>query len=125
VLWSKEGVELTLLGGQVRQGSPDLVGPATEILLENLTADVAMLGSDGIDPERGSFAGDLATARVAKQMARSAKSRIVLTDSDKLGRPGAARYLAIPDIDELITDRNADPKVLRRLRSRGVRVTVV
>ena len=124
-LWGSERVELTLVGGRVRRGSPDLVGPGAEVMLDRLTADIAFLGSDGIDPARGSFAADVEAARVAERMVANARHIVVLADSSKLGLPGAARYARIEQIDELVTDRNAERGLVRELRSRGVRVTLV
>ncbi len=124
-LWGRQHIELMLLGGRVRQGSPDLVGPAIEAMLERLTADLAILGSEGIDPARGSFAGDLEAARVAERMAACARRVIVVADHSKLGLAGPVRYLRINQIDEIITDRGAPRSILTALRARGVTVTTV
>ena len=124
-LWGRGNLErLLLLGGQVRPGSPDLVGPGTEVMLEKLTADIAFLGSDGIDPARGSFAADFESARVAERMIASAKRIVVAADHSKLGNSSTARYAAIEDLDEVITDRQADEKIVAALRERGVTVTL-
>ncbi|HHH76411.1 MAG TPA: hypothetical protein ENL03_05240, partial [Phycisphaerae bacterium] len=66
-LWGQDNIDLHLLGGQVRRGSPDLVGPYSEAMLDRLTADVAFLGTEGLDPERGSFAADRETARISEK----------------------------------------------------------
>jgi len=121
-LWGRAGIELMLAGGQVRPGSPDLVGPMTEIMLDRFTADVAFLGSDGIDADRGCFAGDAEAARVCQKMAAGARRVVVVADSCKLGSAGAVRFLNIADIHELITDKAADGSFVRGLRRKGVRV---
>jgi DeoR/GlpR family transcriptional regulator of sugar metabolism len=124
-LWAQKQIDLVLVGGRVRRGSPDLVGPGTELMLDRLTAEVAFVGSDGIDPERGSFAGDMETARVAERMAANARRAVVVADSSKLGRPGAVSYMDIEQMQELITDRGADGAAVAALRDRGVNVTLV
>lgn len=124
-LWTCRPIELMLLGGRVRGTSPDLVGPGVELMLERLTADVALLGADGIDPNRGCFTIDVEAARVAEQMAASARRVIVVADSSKLGTPAPVRYLKLKEIDELITDKRADPAVLKRIRRQGVKITTV
>ncbi len=123
-LWGREQIELMLLGGRVRPGSPDLAGPATEDMLEKITADVAFLGSEGIDPRRGAFAGDFEAARVATRMAESARRVIIVADASKLGQAGDVRYLSTEKMQELITDRAAPKAVVASLRRRGVRVTL-
>jgi DeoR/GlpR family transcriptional regulator of sugar metabolism len=124
-LWGRQEVDLILVGGRVRRGSPDLVGPGTELMLDRLTADIAFVGSDGIDPERGSFAGDMETARVAERMAANARRVVVVADSSKLGSAGGARYVATEGIDELITDSEAGAEAVEALKDRGVKVTLV
>ncbi len=124
VLWGRPNVELHLLGGRVRQGSPDLVGSGTELLLDRLTADLAFVGSEGLDPARGSYAEDPEAARVTERMAANARRVVVVADASKLGHAGPARCLAIADLHELITDRGADRKVLAALRARGIAVSV-
>jgi DeoR family fructose operon transcriptional repressor len=124
-LWGRGRIELVLLGGKVRQGSPDLVGAGTEAMVEKFTADVAFVGSDGIDPERGCFAGDIDVSRVTERMIACARRAIVVADHAKLGAAGAVKYAAIGDLDELITDRGADAVVLAALRRKGLTVTAV
>jgi DeoR/GlpR family transcriptional regulator of sugar metabolism len=124
-LWGCESIELMLLGGRVRRGSPDLVGPGVELMLEKLTGDIAFLGADAIDPERGCFAADIDTARVAERMAASARRVVVVADSSKLGQAGPARFLRVREMDELITDRAVPPSVVTALRGKGVKVTPV
>jgi DeoR family fructose operon transcriptional repressor len=123
-LWGSESVDLMLLGGRVRRGSPDLAGPPTEIMLERLTADIAFVGSDGLDPDRGVFAVDLESARVAERMVASARRVIVVTDSSKLGTASNVRYAVLEDVDELITDDRAPAKMLAAIRRRNVDVAI-
>ncbi len=124
-LWANPNIELRLLGGRVRRGSPDLAGPETEATLDRLTADIAFVGSEGVDPERGSFADDHEVARIAEGMARNARRVVVVADSTKLGRAGAVRYLDIDEMAELITDTDADRRQLSCLWSSNVKVTDV
>ena len=124
-LWGHPSIRLSLLGGDVRRGSPDLAGPLTEWMLDKLSADVAFLGSDGIDPQRGCFAAGIESARVAERMAASARRVVVVADGSKLGLAGAARYLKIEQVDELITDKNAPKKIVADLRRRGLAMTLV
>jgi len=124
-LWASEPIDLMLLGGRVRRASPDLIGPDVELMLDRLSADVAILGADGIDPDRGCFAVDLEAGRVAERMAASARRVIVVADSTKFNRPAPVRYLQTADMDELVTDKAAPGKALATLRRKGVKVTTV
>jgi len=125
ILWGRPPVELILLGGRVRQGSPDLVGPGTEVMLDKLGADIAFVGSEGLDPALGSYAEDPEAARVTRRMAADARRVVCVADASKLKRTGPVRCLALSDLDELITDRTADRSLVAELRARGVHVCLV
>ncbi len=122
-LWGRPPVELLIVGGRVRGGSPDLVGPGAEVMIERFRADLAFVGSEGLDLALGSHAEDPDAARVAARMAANASRVVCVADRSKLGRAGPVRCLALADLDELITDRRADGPFVAALRSRGVRVT--
>ncbi len=124
-LWAHPSVELLLLGGRVRPRSPDLVGPLTEMTLDSLSADLALLGSEGVDVERGSFAGDLDSARVARRMAQNSTRVIIVADGAKIGHSGRARYALMADIDEIITDSSCPELCVRAIRKQDVAVTQV
>lgn len=124
-LWERPPVELLLVGGRVRPGSPDLVGPDAERMLEGIRADLAFVGSEGLDLVAGNHAEDPEAARVTARMAAAARRVICVADRSKLGRIGPVRCLALADLDELITDRRADRRFLEDLRARGLRVTAV
>ena len=124
-LWPRRQTELVLLGGRVRDGSPDLVGEETEAALKQMRADVAFLGADGVDPQRGVYADDPQVARVAGLMARRARRVIVVADASKLGHAAKARFARIGELDELITDRRASRPLVAGMRRRGLKVTLV
>ncbi len=124
-LWGNSHVQVMLTGGKVRGHSPDLIGPAAERVLEMLTADIAFLGSDGIDPQRGCFATDIEASAVVRRMAASARKVVVVADSSKLGHAGGAHFLPVEAMHELITDRKAAPAAVHAVREKGVRVTLV
>jgi DeoR/GlpR family transcriptional regulator of sugar metabolism len=94
-------------------------------MTEKLSADIAILGSDGIDPRRGSFSADMETARIAERMASNARKIIVVADHTKVGRSGAARYASLDQIDMIITDRKAKREDVAQLRRQNVDVITV
>ena len=117
-------IEVLLLGGYLRRESPDLAGALTESNLENLRADIAFLGADGIDARGNVYNKTLAIGRMLTKMAASAKSVYVVADHSKLGRTALARYVHARQFDGLITDAKASPSMLRKLRSADVRVII-
>jgi DeoR/GlpR family transcriptional regulator of sugar metabolism len=119
------GVEVILLGGVMRDGSPDLTGPLTEHCLELLAADIAFQGADGLGLDGAIYNSDLRLARVDKLMRRVSKQCCVLADATKIGRTALARSGSLADVDIIITDDQAPPEALRRYARLGPKVVTV
>ncbi len=125
VLWGRDPIELTVLGGRVRRESPDLGGPGSELILDRLTADLAILGAASLDPDRGCFAQDIDYVRVPEIMAANARTVMVVADSSKLGTASGVRFLRTSEVDELITDPGARPEIVAAYRRAGVLTVLV
>jgi DeoR family transcriptional regulator, fructose operon transcriptional repressor len=109
------GVEVILLGGIIRRGSPDLTGPVTEHCLELFNADIAFQGADGISEDGIIYNSDLRLARVDKLMRKMARQSFLLADHSKIGTTALARCGSLADVDLFITDHRAPAAALRRL----------
>jgi len=118
------GVEVVLLGGVIRRGSPDLTGPVTEHCLELFSADIAFQGSDGIGLDGSIYNSDLRLARVDKLMRRLAKRCCLLADHTKVGQTALARNGTMADVDLFITDAGVPPAVLQRFEKLGAQVII-
>lgn len=116
------GIEVLLLGGYMRPGTPDLAGALTDANLENLRADLAFTGTDGIDDAGIVYNQSPDVARMLTRMAASAREVYVVADNSKLDHSALFRYGDLKDFAGLITDRKADPAVLKKLKKRGINV---
>ena len=119
------GVEVILLGGIIRRGSPDLTGPVTEHCLELFAADIAFQGADAIGADGSIYNSDLRLARVDKLMRRVANECCVLADHTKIGRTALGRSGSLADVDTFITDRGAPAKMLKRFAKLGPEIVAV
>ncbi len=119
------GVSVIVTGGTLRRLQHSLVAPMGTLLLERLTADVAFLGCNGVDPERGVTNANIAEAEIKQAMLRSASYSVLLADHDKIGAVASAFVADVDSADLLITDSGADPAVLEALRERGLETEVV
>jgi DeoR family transcriptional regulator of aga operon len=117
-----DGVEVILLGGVIRRGSPDLTGPVTEHCLELFAADFAFQGADGIGPEGAIYNSDLRLAAVDKIMRRVAEKSCVLADHTKIGHTALACSGSLADVDYFITDSAAPAATLKRFAKLGPKI---
>jgi len=120
-----EGVEVILLGGVIRDGSPDLTGPLTEHCLELLSADIAFQGADAIGPDGSIYNSDLRLARVDRMMRRIADRCYILADHTKIGRTALGRSGTLAEADLLITSRGAPAPALKLFAKLGVKIVTV
>lgn len=119
------GVEVILLGGAIREGSPDLTGPVTEHCLELLAADIAFQGADAIGLDGSLYNTDLRLAKVDALMRRRSTRSCLMADHTKIGRTELARCGSMRDVDIFITDSGAPRPVLARYARLGAKVVAV
>lgn len=125
VLMDSGSVDVIMVGGQVQRRRRAALGPLAVRFLDGFRVDRAFLGFNGVDPEGGLTVVDFDAAEVKRRMMGIATHRVVVADSDKIGRVAFASAGAISDAHVLITDSDAAPGVLQRIRDRGVEVRVV
>jgi DeoR family transcriptional regulator, aga operon transcriptional repressor len=121
----RPNLSLIVTGGMARSASFELVGPVAEQTLGGYHLDVALLGVDGIDAQAGCTTHDDTEARTNAVLLKRSKRAVVLADSTKLGTVAFATICDLTEVDTLITDTDADPAELDRLRSVGLTVRAV
>jgi DeoR/GlpR family transcriptional regulator of sugar metabolism len=119
------GVEVILLGGILRHGSPDLTGPVTEHCLELFSADITFQGADAIGTDGSIYNRDLRQVRVDKAMRRIANRCCILADHTKIGKSELARTGSLADVDIFITDKAVPAATLKRFSRTGAEVIAV
>lgn len=116
------GIDLTVLGGQLRDESYGMVGPLTRAALDTLRADIAFVTADQLDA-KGPVHNNVMDAEVARMMAANAARTVVLADLSKLGPGGAVRVFGWQDVDDLIID-GPPVAIAEALAEAGVTVTI-
>src|SRR5947209_13937171 len=119
----RPNLKLVVTGGVARAESYELVGPIAEASLEGLNLDIVFLGVDGISSAAGLTTHHEIEAGTNRALLERARQVIVVADSSKIGKNAFARICLLRDVDELITDGEADPDDLAALRESGLRVT--
>lgn len=117
-------VKVVVPGGVARPQSYELVGVWGAQVLRGLNISVAIMGVDGIDAAGGLTTHDEVEALTNAALIERAQRVYVVADSSKLGRVHLARIGGIERVTELITDTQADPAQVAKLRAAGVTVTI-
>ncbi|EFL20653.1 DeoR family transcriptional regulator [Streptomyces himastatinicus ATCC 53653] len=115
-------IKIVLTGGVARPQSFELMGPLATGVLDQVSLDLAILGVDALDPERGAAAHHEGEAGINHLMADRAARVVVAADSSKLGRRAFARICALEAIEVLVTDTDATEEAIAPYAEAGVRV---
>ncbi|WP_353807259.1 DeoR/GlpR family DNA-binding transcription regulator [Agromyces sp. SYSU T00194] len=115
---------VVVTGGTLRPRQHSLVHPLAGTLLQEVHADLAVIGCNGVDAAGGVTNANLPEAAVKRQMLESASRAIVVADAAKLGEVHLGRIAAVDAFDRLVTDAAAPPALLDELREAGLAVQV-
>ncbi len=124
-LLSRQLVQVVVTGGQARPLSNDLVGRGAERTLRSHRFDFAVIGVDGISPEKGLTRHSVRGADVDRAMLEQADHTIVVADSSKFGRVHRAKIVDAAAVHTIVTDSHAETTTVAKLRESGVTTTLV
>lgn len=123
LLSGRDELDLFLVGGRVRSRTGATVGDWAASALAAITVDIAFLGTNGISTRRGLTTPDQAEATVKRAMVAAARRVVVVADGSKFGADHFHSFADLNDLDDLITDTEADPELVADLESAAVAVT--
>jgi DeoR/GlpR family transcriptional regulator of sugar metabolism len=124
LLVEEPGITLMIAGGIARAGERSLIGPMAEHSFDDLSFDTLFLTVGGLDLQHGLSEYNLDDAAVKRAAFASARRRIAVADSSKLGRAAFARIAALERLDVLVTDSQAPPALVEAIRGVGVEVVI-
>jgi DeoR/GlpR family transcriptional regulator of sugar metabolism len=117
-------VRLILTGGIIRPRELSMIGHLAERAFHELHVDKAFIGVGGLSIDRGLTEYNLEDALVKRPLLRTAKQKIVVTDSSKLGRTTFASIGSLSSIDIVVTDESVPDQIVEVLREKGVEVLI-
>ena len=117
-------VKTVVTGGVVHARSYELVGPYSEVVLQQVTMDIAFIGVNGIDPVIGATVHDERAAAVNSLMARRATRAVIVADSSKIGRTAFATLGDLRIFSTLITDAGITEEQTAAFTDNGLEVII-
>lgn len=119
-----EKVDLICTGGDYERRSRSYVGPLAEEAVQRYFLQWFFIGVDAFDAQRGASEVNPGQARLKERILPLAERVCVLADHTKLERKSAFFFARPRQVHLLITDAEADPKLLTRYREIGIEVLV-
>ncbi|MFG6150115.1 DeoR/GlpR family DNA-binding transcription regulator [Halobacillus sp. B23F22_1] len=121
-----QGLDVMLLGGNVRRETSALVGPFAEQSLNMIRIDKAFIGTNGLDLKEGIITTpNLTEARIKRMMITNSRHTILMTDHSKIGKVNFAKVADLSEIDFCIVDNQAPDHFEEDMNRYDVNVHIV
>lgn len=111
-----------IIGGVVKGNSNAIEGILGEDILDKINIDTAFVSSHAFSLDKGMMDFNLYEVELKKKMIEKSQRRIGLVDYTKLDKNSIASFAQFEDIDLLITDNEADQKIVDNYVSNGLKV---
>jgi DeoR/GlpR family transcriptional regulator of sugar metabolism len=112
-------------GGVLNQPNAIFIGPQAENFFHSYRVDRALISASGLTLKEGLVDPSPIYDSMKRVMCRSARQRIAMLDSTKIGKAALSRVMGLTEFDLLITNQDADPGIIHALIDKGVDVRLV
>jgi DeoR family transcriptional regulator, fructose operon transcriptional repressor len=118
-LADRPDIEVLVAGGRVRGGDLACSNAYTKAFFGDVFADVALLGSGGVDVQAGLTDFHLDEIDVRRTIIANSARSYILADSSKLGQVAPYRVCDLGAVAGLITDQNTCPAIAVAIEEKG------
>jgi DeoR/GlpR family transcriptional regulator of sugar metabolism len=108
----------------VRRNYRSFIGVLAEDSLRQLSADVAFLGTSGIDPQLAVWDSTMIEVPIKRAMIAAADRVVLLADAQKFSMTGVVRVCGPQDIDQIVTDAAVPASRRATIHEAGIEVTI-
>ncbi len=112
-------------GGVLNQPNAIFIGPQAENFFHSYRVDRVLISAAGLTLKDGFVDPSPIYDSMKRVMCRCAQERIAMVDSMKIGKSALSRVMGLSEIDILVTNQDANPDIIRRLRDQGLDVRLV
>lgn len=117
-------VDIVLPGGLVRRNYRSTVGVLAEDALRQLRADIAFLGTSGVDRDLSVWDTTMIEVPIKRAMIAAAGHVVLLADGKKFAMSGVVRICGAGDLDQIITDESLPAGDRATIEDAGIEVTI-
>jgi len=120
-----DGIRVIAIGGEIDRENLSMRSLVAQQVIRNYSADKAIIGVSALSLEHGFTTSNELAASIKKQMIKSAKQIIVVSDSSKFDKVSFCPVCEYDEIDVLVTDRNIRKEYLEAFQKKGIKVFLV
>jgi DeoR/GlpR family transcriptional regulator of sugar metabolism len=123
IFWDSRQAEVTLTGGYLYPRLGVQIGPICERMLNNVSADILIMGIGGVTASGISDSNSLNVESI-RAMIRAAHKVVIVADRSKFGRDSMIHVAPLSDIDQIVSDKDLDPEFQQMLKNNDVDCTL-
>ena len=116
--------QISLPGGEIYRDQGIILSSYESDTTENYRSKMMFMGTPGIS-EFGVMESDPLLIRSEQKLKKQTEKLVILADSTKLGQQSNFIFCPLNEVDILITDSNADEKLIKRFEGNGIEVLLV
>ncbi|WAJ71866.1 DeoR/GlpR family DNA-binding transcription regulator [Catenovulum adriaticum] len=116
--------QVSVPGGEIYREQGIILSSYDKDTIEYYHSKMMFMGTPGIG-EFGVMESDPLLIRSEQKLRKQTEKLVVLADSSKLGQRSNFIFCPLSDVDILITDSNADPKLVEQFKQNGIEVIMV
>ena len=112
-------------GGVLNQPNAIFIGPQAENFFHSYRVDRSLISAAGLTLKDGLVDPSPIYDSMKRVMCRSARQRIAMLDSTKIGKSALSRVMGLTEFDVLVTNQDADPGIINALSDKGMDVRLI
>ena len=116
--------QVSLPGGEIYREQGIILSSYESDTTENYRGSMMFMGTPGVG-EFGVMESDPLLIRSEKKLKKQTEKLVILADSTKLGQQSNFIFCPLTEVDILITDSNANPKLIKTFEEQNIEVIVV
>ncbi|GHF79329.1 DeoR/GlpR family DNA-binding transcription regulator [Thalassotalea marina] len=117
--------EVILLGGVLFKPALRCAGAIALDMVRRIRADICFMGICALHPEHGITAKYIEEAAMMRAMIEQSDQTIAMGGSDRLGLISNHEITPLKQLDALITDKDADPTMLKLIKAKNMAIILV
>lgn len=98
--------DIMVLGGALRKSHRYITGPIASGILDSLSLDKAIMGTESFDARQGFSTEFMGNAEIKRGMLRHSKTHIMLMDASKVRQPSFMSFASLDDFDAIVMDED-------------------
>lgn len=116
---------VVLSGGEVNFTKEVMIGDIAFNSFNSMRSNVTLIGCNGLNDQTRILTSQINETRINRKIIQNSGQVVVLADHTKLGKISNFTVGSIDDVDVLITDSFADPKLIAKFEKNGIQVIQV